>query len=154
MHPAAAALAVLAATLAGACLRDQDGTTSDATMSCNDLAARLHARALGTSVECTIATDCAQVGFPEDSNGFPTCNCAASFAQSCSGDAVNAAAWSGDATAQAMLAEWYQRCAGAGAPDTPTVCDCGPGGVRCVQQRCMAGIRDCFALDAGVPPSP
>ena len=63
------------------------------------------------------------------------------------GDPVNIAAWTGDATAAALSAEWAARCIGG----TNGLCDCTRGTASCVEGTCRGTTYDCFAPhDAGV----
>jgi hypothetical protein len=147
-------VALLVAAAAGCALEDKD--SGDPTqLDCHQLAAQLRSRAAATSKACTSTTDCEAVGFPQDRTGSPTCDCGIAFAGVCGGDPVNAEAWAADATARNLMTQWTQRCVQPGnAQEAPTICDCGPGGVSCVAQRCASDTLSCFpTLDAGVPPS-
>lgn len=122
-----------------------DGDVTAASLTCRELGDRLHARAQATSRACDVATDCAAIGWPARDDGFPSCSCGVSFAQSCSGDLVNAGAWAGDATAAAMLAEFDARCVrGDERAEAPILCDCGPAPVACTDHTCEGGTLSCF----------
>lgn len=123
------------------------------TLSCPELGAALHARAMTTDDTCTASSDCAAVGYPVRDDGTPTCNCGVTFARTCGGDAVNRAAWTADTTAAAMLAEWQSRCVAQGvASGASNLCDCTTSGTTCSPAgRCVAQVFDCFnPFDAGV----
>lgn len=150
---------VLAIWLTGACnLKDKD-TGDDvvvpgdgATASCAELAAKLHDRARTTPIDCRVASDCESVGFPAGPDGAPTCNCGVTFSMTCGGDVVNSAAWRSDPVAQALLAQWTERCVRGGDPTgAPTLCDCGPGPRACFENACIGSEQSCFLLDAGMP---
>lgn len=116
-------------------------------LTCEELAAQLQARAATTSRQCAAPSDCGLYGFPADFSGGPTCNCGATWSASCGGDPVNVAAWTGDATAAALSAEWAARCIGG----TNGLCDCTRGTASCVEGTCRGTTYDCFnPPDAGV----
>lgn len=131
---------------------DPDATMADpdaglGTLTCEELAAQLQARAATTSRQCATPSDCGLYGFPADFSGGPTCNCGATWSSVCGGDPVNIAAWTGDATAAALSAEWAARCIGG----TNGLCDCTRGTASCVEGTCRGTTFDCFnPPDAGV----
>ena len=118
-----------------------------AALTCEEIGAALQARAAATSRQCVTPSDCGLYGYPADSSGGPTCNCGATWSSTCGGDPVNVAAWSGDATAAALSAEWAARCIGG----TNGLCDCTRGTASCVEGTCRGTTFDCFnPPDAGV----
>lgn len=118
-----------------------------ASLTCEEIAAQLQARAAATSRQCAAPSDCVLDGYPVDFSGTPTCNCGATWSSSCGGDPVNAAAWAADATARALNAEWIARCIGG----TNGLCDCTRGTASCVDGTCRGTTFDCFnPPDAGV----
>ncbi|MBL8623504.1 MAG: hypothetical protein JNK64_19510 [Myxococcales bacterium] len=118
-----------------------------ASLTCEEIAAQLQARAAATSRQCATPSDCMLDGYPVDFGGTPTCNCGATWSSSCGGDPVNAAAWAADATARALNAEWTSRCIGG----TNGLCDCTRGTASCVEGTCRGTTFDCFnPPDAGV----
>lgn len=118
-----------------------------ATLTCEEIGAALQARAAVTSRQCATPSDCGLYGYPADSSGGPTCNCGATWSSTCGGDPVNIAAWTGDATAAALSAEWAARCIGG----TNGLCDCTRGTASCVEGTCRGTTYDCFnPPDAGV----
>jgi len=124
-----------------------DALDAPAALTCEEIGAALQARAAVTSRQCAAPSDCALYGYPADSSGGPTCNCGATWSSTCGGDPVNIAAWTGDATAAALSAEWAARCIGG----SNGLCDCTRGTVSCVEGTCRGTTYDCFAPhDAGV----
>lgn len=125
----------------------------DAAATCAELTAALQARLGAADRACQTVADCAVIGATVDRTGSSTCNCGVYFAPQCGGAVVNRAAWQADREGGTLSADWFERCAPAGAASgAPEVCDCAPTHYDCVESRCVATTPfDCFRPgDAGV----